>query len=136
MRFDHNVRARATRDRTENDREGEAGRRFRAVESLTVRTTNEKKYTKKPVSYVGYLNHRLSAPCNGIRIPEFIREIFNYGIRNPAIFLPVESAILGFGIRNPTNDWNPESKFHRQSMGNPVPCGIRNPRRGIQNARV
>ena len=36
---------------------------------------------------------------------------------NPAIFLPVESAILGFGIRNPTNDWNPESKFHRQNMG-------------------
>ena len=34
-------------------------------------------------------------------------------------FLPVKSGILGFGIgntpqgiRNPTNDWNPESKFH------------------------
>ena len=32
---------------------------------------------------------------------------------------PVESGILGFGIwnialgiRNPTKDWNPESKFH------------------------
>ena len=28
--------------------------------------------------------------------------------------LPVESGILGFGIRNPSKDWNPESKFHWQ----------------------
>ena len=27
-------------------------------------------------------------------------------------FLLVESGILGFGIRDPTNDWNPESKFY------------------------
>ena len=45
----------------------------------------------------------------------------------------MESRILGFGTqntaqgnRNPTNDWNLESKF---------PCGIENPRRGIQNPR-
>ena len=38
-------------------------------------------------------------------------------------FLPVKSGILGFGIgnthqgiRNPTDDWNPESKFHRQTL--------------------
>ena len=38
-------------------------------------------------------------------------------------FLPVKSGILGFGIRNTavgvrnaTNDWNPESKFHRQRL--------------------
>ena len=64
---------------------------------------------------------------------------FAYGIQNPGNFcswnpesgkfllvesgireiLPVESGVLGFGIRNialrignPTNDWNPESKFH------------------------
>ena len=34
--------------------------------------------------------------------------------------LLVESGILGFGIRNtarnPTNDWNPESKFHWQRL--------------------
>jgi len=48
----------------------------------------------------------LFAPCKGIRIPES---------RN---FLPVESGILGFGIRNPalgirnpTKDWNPESNL-------------------------
>ena len=38
-------------------------------------------------------------------------------------FLLVESGILGFGIRNtaqgvrnPTNDWNPEFKFHWQKL--------------------
>ena len=48
----------------------------------------------------------LFPPCKGIRIPES---------RN---FLLVESAILGFGIRNPalgirnpSKDWNPESKL-------------------------
>ena len=51
------------------------------------------------------------APCNGIRILESGK------------FLFVESEILGFGIRNtgqgvrnPTNDWNPESKFHWQRL--------------------
>ena len=46
------------------------------------------------------------APCKGIRIPES---------RN---FLPLESGILSFGIRNPalrirnpTKDWNPESNL-------------------------
>ena len=29
-------------------------------------------------------------------------------------FLPVKSGILGIGIWNATNDWNPESKFHWQ----------------------
>ena len=47
-----------------------------------------------------------------------IREIFVCGIRK---ILLVECGILGFGTRNaaqaqgiwnPTNDWNPESKFH------------------------
>ena len=35
----------------------------------------------------------------------------------------MESGILGFGvrntgqgIRNPANDWNPESKFHKQIL--------------------
>ena len=40
------------------------------------------------------------APCNGIRIPETGK------------FLLMECGILGFGIQNPTNDWNPESKFN------------------------
>ena len=55
----------------------------------------------------------------------------------------VESGILGFGIRdtaqeirNPTNDWNPESKFHSLEIRNPV-RGIRNPDNlscGIRNS--
>ena len=55
----------------------------------------------------------------------------------------VESGILGFGIRctaqgirNSTNDWNPESKFHSQEIRNPV-LGIRNPGNsscGIRNS--
>ena len=51
------------------------------------------------------------APCKGIRIPEFGKT------------LVVESGILDFGIRNTaqgilnsTNDWNPESKFHRSRI--------------------
>ena len=47
----------------------------------------------------------------------------------------VESGIRGFRIRNPTNDWNPKSKFHGERIRNPIPR-IRNPRRGIQNSRL
>ena len=59
----------------------------------------------------------------------------------------MECGILGFGTRNaaqaqgiwnPTNDWNPESKFHSQPGDkdwNPV-TEIRNPRRGIQNQKI
>ena len=50
-------------------------------------------------------------PCIGIRIPECGK------------FLFVENGILGFGIlntaqgtQNPTKDWDPESKFHRQKL--------------------
>ena len=53
----------------------------------------------------------------------------------------VESRILGFGIgstaqgiRNPSIDWIPESKFHWQRL-DPLP-GIRDPRRGVQNPRL
>ena len=57
--------------------------------------------------------------------------------------LLVEFWILDFGIwniaqgiRNPTNDWKPESKFHWQRIRNPV-AGIRNPeswiRGGMEN---
>ena len=49
-------------------------------------------------------------------------------------FLLVETGILGSGmrktaegIRNPTYDWNPESKFHGQRIRYPGP-GIQNPR--------
>jgi len=44
-------------------------------------------------------------PCKGIR------ESFARGIRNIG-FWNLETV---HGIRNPTNDWNLESKFHRQS---------------------
>ena len=47
-----------------------------------------------------------------------IRKILACGIRNLGKIFLVESEILGFGIgnsaqgiRNPTNDWNPNSKF-------------------------
>ena len=53
----------------------------------------------------------------------------------------VESRILGFGIgstaqgiRNPSIDWIPESKFHWQRL-DPLP-GIRDPQRGVQNPRL
>ena len=64
------------------------------------------------------------------------KEIFACEIRNVVNFSFVKSAILGFGIwntaqgiRNPTKDWNPESKFHKKDW-NTVP-ETRNPRRGI-----
>ena len=36
------------------------------------------------------------------------------------------------GVRNPSNDWNPESKFHYQRLE----YSTWNLRRGIQNTRV
>ena len=39
------------------------------------------------------------------------------------------------GMQNPTNDCNPESKFHWQKIRNPVP-GTWNQWRGIQNPRL
>ena len=61
------------------------------------------------------------APCNGVLIPDSWKSWL------------VESGIMCFGIRNtaqeirnPTNDWNPEFKFHWHRIHNPVP-EIRNP---------
>ena len=55
------------------------------------------------------------------------------------IFL-LASGILGFGIRNtaqrirnPSNDWNPESNFYWQRLED---TGIQNPLRGIQNPKL
>ena len=45
------------------------------------------------------------------------------------------SGILGFGIRNPTTNWNPEFNSHWQRIRNPV-LGIQNPWRGIQNFKT
>ena len=57
-------------------------------------------------------------------------------------FLPLESEILDFGIRNttqgirnPFHDWNPDSKSHWERIQNRVP-GLWTPRRGIQNPNV
>ena len=55
----------------------------------------------------------------------------------PSWFFPLEIGIrenFSCGIQNPTNDWNPENKFHQQKTC--TVCGIRNPRRGIQNPTV
>ena len=43
--------------------------------------------------------------------------------------------IFACGIRNPTENWDSESKFNWQRIRNPVP-GIRNPQRGIENPRL
>ena len=59
------------------------------------------------------------APCKGTRIPESGKFcLWNQESRK---ILLLESGILGFGIRNstqeiwnPTSDWNPESKFDWQ----------------------
>ena len=62
-------------------------------------------------------------PCKATRIPESFK------------FLLVESGIRGFGIRNtaqrirnPTKDWNPESKFHWEDQNPESTVGIHNPR--------
>ena len=63
-----------------------------------------------------------------------IREIFACGIRG----------ILGFGfrntakeIRNPTNDWNPESKFYRHKIGSQfLESGILSEESKIQDCLV
>ena len=58
-------------------------------------------------------------PCKGIRFPKSrkhllaesisgVRENFVCGIRNPRLWIRNTAR----GIRNPTNDCNPESKFH------------------------
>ena len=61
-----------------------------------------------------------------ISVMEPISKRNRKGIRilEPGKFLLVESGILGFGIRNtaqgirnPTNDWNPDSKFHWERLG-------------------
>ena len=53
------------------------------------------------------------------------RNVENLGLKNPdsGKILLVESGILGFGtqntvqgIRNPTEEWNPESKFHSKRL--------------------
>ena len=63
---------------------------------------------EKPQSFT----NRCLASCKGIGIPASGK------------FLRVESGILGLrirstaqGIRNPTNNWNPESKFHWKRSG-------------------
>ena len=70
------------------------------------------------------------------RIPES-EEVLLQVVSEIHHIFAVEFGILGFGIRNtaqgirnPTNDWNPESKFHLKKIRNLVP-EIRNPRRGI-----
>ena len=61
-----------------------------------------------------------------ISVMERISKRNRKGIRilEPGKFPLVESGILGFGIRNtaqgirnPTNDWNPDSKFHWERLG-------------------
>ena len=97
----------------------------------------------------GFLNlHPLSLYC---RLAVFANSaegraphLMESGFRNPEWLLLSGSGILGFvirntdqGIRNPTNYWNPESKFQKQKpvIRNPVP-GIQNSWSGIENPRL
>ena len=87
-----------------------------------------KYYTGLASLFLGSLHVRLSG----------IREIFPSGIRNLEKIVFMESGMLGFGnripalgIRNPANDWNPESLFRTRN-----PERIRIPQCGLQNPRL
>ena len=76
-----------------------------------IASINKYRGKKKKKTDVEGKCHDPFAPCKEIRIPESMK------------FLLVESGILGFGIqntavgiRNPTEDWNPESRFHWQRL--------------------
>ena len=49
--------------------------------------------------------HLKATLCKGIRISESRREMYACGIRNPRLWNP------DYCSRNPTNDWNPESRI-------------------------
>ena len=72
--------------------------------------------------------------CKGIRIPESGKFVFVESRSGKTLLM--ESAILGYGIRNQLNEsgipLNPEST---DKHWNAVP-GIRNPQRGIHNPRL
>ena len=57
---------------------------------------------------------------NVLHVESWILEIFACVIRNPGLGI----RNIAIGIPNPTNNWNPESKFHWK---------IGNPRRGVQS---
>ena len=71
-------------------------------------------WKSRPRNYSGFLIYYLNSN---------VRESGNFCLWNPESRkkIPEESRILGFGIRNPTNDWNAESKSHWQKIRNPVP---------------
>ena len=71
-----------------------------------------------------YTFQKKNTPVFRLMLGNVDSEILRSGIRNTAQ-----------GIRNPTNDWTSESKFHWQRIQNPV-SGIRNRKRGIQNPRL
>ena len=60
------------------------------------------------------------------------RKMVNISPRRKGIQIPESGYFFACGIRNPTNDWNPEIKFHGQSIWITV-TRIRNPQGGIQN---
>ena len=70
------------------------------------------------------------------RILEFLvsLHIRESRFRNPAYFC-CGIRNTPQGIRNPSYDWNPESKFHQKMVGNPVP-GIRHRWCGIQYPKL
>ena len=80
------------------------------------------------------------AQCKGIRFlgsRKFL--VLQSGVQK---FFAVESGILGFGnrstaqrIRNPTNDWNPESNFHWQRIRNSGNFCVGNRNLGLWSSR-
>ena len=78
---------------------------FYVLVTKAVQMTKLSPYRNKPRLSTSYQNHESDlipfSPCKKIEIPE------------PGKFLLVESRIwdTAQGIRKPSNDWNPESKF-------------------------
>ena len=87
-----------------------------------------------PESRVPYMERRRGYSSSSLELS------WSQGVLSSGL---VESEILGFGswnsaqrIRNPTNDWNLESKFtDKDSLPNPVPQ-VPNPQREIENPRL
>ena len=87
-------------------------------------------YTRSSIQFMatglilGHFDCLLTSP-HSVRDPDSeMREIFVLGNSESRKILLEKSGILGSGIwskvqriRNPSNEWNPESKFHWQRLG-------------------
>lgn len=93
-----------------------------SVVYLNCSAAQENIKTEEVVNYINYLVD----PCKRIRFPESEKN-FARGIGNRGIFA---CGILntGQGIRNPTDDWSPESKSSSKEFGNHLLESLQNSR--------